>query len=299
MILHANLKSTAVALLFIWAGCGDPQPNDGNNGGGDSLSVDTTSVSSVLKVNGKLFSVPSPVQSALLIRKLELPYDQALAMPLDKAQQVATRSGKALAMGVFGADLAYVTTYKDAQRAVSTLQAIEILGRSLNVGNAFDQPLLKRFKDNLNNEDSLLVLGSAAYRSADQYLKNNASDDISVLVLTGGFIESLYLSTASPGALKDQGIADRIGEQKTTLNNLVDLIGAIDGQQEVGTLLTGLKELQVMFAGITLTYEYAEPVTDAAAKTTYINSTRTVTITGEQLNAIATKVTELRNTMLA
>lgn len=296
---HLYLKCTVAAMLLVLAGCGDPEPNNSSSGGADSLSVDTSATSSVLKVNGKLFSVPSPVQSALLIRKLELPYDQGLAMPLEKAQMVATRSGKALAMGIFGADLAYVTTYKDAQRAVSTLQSIETLGRSLNVGNAFDQPLLKRFKDNLNNEDSLLVLGSAAYRAADQYLKNNASDDISVLVLTGGFIESLYLSTASPGALKDQRIADRIGEQKTTLNNLVDLIKTIEGQQDVGALLTGLKELQTLFDGITLTYEYSEPVTDAAAKTTYINSSRTVTITGEQVNAIATKVTALRNTILA
>jgi hypothetical protein len=100
-------------------------------------------------------------------------------------------------LGIYGADLAYVTVHKDGQRAMATMQAIEKLGNKLELTNSFDRALLDRFKSNLGSEDSLLQFSGTAFRAADQYLKNNQRDDVSALVLAGGWIESLYL-TVSP-----------------------------------------------------------------------------------------------------
>lgn len=291
--------ATGLAVCLLVQGCGGPSGDGSAPGASDTLTTDSADHPGVMKVGGKLFSLPSPVQTALLIRKLGLDYQQDLVVPPTKLDAMTTRNAKALAMGMYGADLAYLTMYKDGQRAVSTLQAIERLGNALDVGNAFDQPLMERFKNNLNNEDSLLLLGSAAYQAADRYLKSNERADISALVLAGGFIESLYLSTASPGALKDQNLANRIGEQKTTLTNLIGLLKEMGDQDGLAPLTTQLGELGDLFAGITRTYEYAEPVTEEASKTTYINSTSTVSITGDQLKAIATKVSAIRNSILA
>jgi hypothetical protein len=100
-------------------------------------------------------------------------------------------------LGVYGADLAYVTVHKDGQRAMATMQAIEKLGGKLELTNSFDRALLDRFKTNLGSEDSLLQFSGTAFRAADQYLKNNQRDDVSALVFAGGWVESLYL-TISP-----------------------------------------------------------------------------------------------------
>jgi hypothetical protein len=285
--------------LACMQGCGGTGGTETNSGTGDSLTMDSSAHPGVMKVGGKLFSIPSPVQTALLIRKLGLEYSQDLVVPSSKLDAMTTKTSKALAMGMFGADLAYLTMYKDGQRAVSTLQAIERLGNSLDVGNAFDQPLMERFKNNLNNEDSLLLLGSEAYRAADRYLKNNERTDISALILAGGFVESLYLSASSPGAEKDQNLANRIGEQKTTLANLIGLLEEVEDQEGIAALTSQLQELKELFSVIVLTYEFAEPVTDASKKTTYINSSSTVSITGDQLKAIAKKIASIRNSLLA
>lgn len=300
MSLPFSLKTVGgSAICLLLYSCGGPSGQEGAVVTTDTLATDPTTDPKVMKVGGKLFSLPSPVQTALLIRKLGLEYKQDLVMPTSMLDAMTTRNAKALAMGMYGADLAYLTMYKDGKRAVSTLQAIERLGRELNVGNAFDQPLMERFKNNLNNEDSLLLLGSAAYQAADRYLKSNERADISALVLAGGFVESLFLSTASPGALKDQNLANRIGEQKTTLGNLIGLMRDQAEQEGLSALTAQLVELDELFSGISRTYEYAEPVTEASTKTTYINSTSTVSITGDQLKAIATKVSAIRNSILA
>lgn len=294
----SKLALAIIALAFL-QGCGGAGAPDTSSGADDSLTSGPSADPRVMKLGGKLFSIPSPVQTALLIRKLGLEYSQGLVVPASSVDAMTTKTAKALAMGMYGADLAYLTMYKDGQRAVSTLQAIERLGNALDVGNAFDQPLMERFKNNLNNEDSLLQLGSEAYRAADKYLKTNDRTDVSALILAGGFVESLYLSTSSPGAEKDQDLANRIGEQKTTLTNLIGLLGDVEDQQGIAALSGQLEELNVLFAAISLTYEYAEPVTEEAKKTTYINSSSSVSITGDQLKAIAKKIGSIRNSILA
>ena len=60
--------------------------------------------------------------------------------------------------------------------------------------------------------------------AADQYLKNNDRDDVSALVLVGGWVESLYLTVSDAAALKDAAMVNRIGEQKNTLNALIQLL---------------------------------------------------------------------------
>ena len=118
-------------------------------------------------------------------------------------------------------------------------------------------------------------------------------------MLAGGWLESLYLTVSDPAATKDQTLVNRIGEQKNTLAALVDLLERSDKEKVAGPFVAGLKELNTLFAGVTSTYTFQEPVTDAAKKTTFINSTSSITIPADQLGAITAKVAALRNMILA
>ncbi len=288
-----------LGLSVLIAACGG-SGSEGTTQNADSLATEATdNQSEIIGVGGKLFSIPSPVQTALAIRKAGLKYQKDLAAPLDKGEMVSGKVAQSALLGVYGADLAYVTVHKDGQRALATLQAIEKLGGKLELTNAFDRALVERFKSNLGSEDSLLRFSGVAFRAADQYLKNNQRDDVSALVLAGGWIESLYLTVSDAAALKDQTLVNRIGEQKATLDALVQLITASDKDGHAAALLASLQELQAEFASVTSTYTYAEPVTDAAKKTTFINSSTQVTIPADKVAAITAKVSAIRNMILA
>lgn len=288
-----------LSLGLLMVACGGPD-NASNTPGADSLAVDTTpKETELLNVGGKLFSIPSPVQSALAIRKAGLKYQKDLTAPLDKGEALVGKVAQSAVLGVYGADLAYVTVHKDGQRAMATMQAIEKLGNKLELTNSFDRALLDRFKTNLGSEDSLLRFSGTAFRAADQYLKNNQRDDVSALVLAGGWVESLYLTVSDPASVKDQVLVNRIGEQKNTLNALVELLEVSDKDKAAAPILTAMKELQQLYTGISASYTFQEPVTDVAKKTTFINSTSSITIPADQLAAITAKVTAIRNLMLA
>lgn len=302
MIVQRNWKPAVLAgfSLALMACGGSGTDTSGTTTGADTL--DTTARSTreggIVKVGGKLFSIPSPVETAMLIHRSGISYNKDLPLPLDKADGFTTRTAKALALGMFGADMAYVTIQKDGQRAMSTLQSIEKLGNALEVSNAFDRSLIDRFKGNLTNEDSLLRMSGEAFRSADAYLKNNERDDVSALVLAGGWIESMHLLLGGAGKLPPD-LAQRVGEQRRTLSDLITLLERSDKDNMLGTLISGLKDLSMVYAGIASTYAFEAPVTDVQGMTTHINSKSSVTITDDQVSAIAQKLDVLRTTILA
>ena len=273
---------------------------DADAGGTDTLATDTTpKETEVLTVGGKVFSIPSPVQTAFAIRKAGLKYQKDLVAPLEKGDALTGKVAQAAVLGMYGADLAYVTVHRDGQKALATMQAIEKLGGKLELTNAFDRALIDRFKNNLGSEDSLLRFSGTAFRAADQYLKNSEREDVSALVLAGGWVESMHLTISDPAAIKDQNMLNRVGEQKTALGGLIELLERSDKDQAAATLITALKELQAEFADVTSTYVFEKPVTDVAAKTTFINSKSTVTIAPEKISAIAAKVASIRSMILA
>ncbi|MBK6831339.1 MAG: hypothetical protein IPG92_11635 [Flavobacteriales bacterium] len=296
---HSYSITLGLGISLLLAACGG-SGTEGDGTGTDSLATEQpTKDSEIIGIGGKLFSIPSPAQTALAMRKAGLKYQKDLTAPLEKGGTLTTKVAQSLALGVYGADLAYVTVHKDGARAMATMQAIEKLGGQLGVTNAFDRTLLDRFKSSMNNEDSLLRLSGTAFRAADQYLKMNESEDVSALVLAGGWVESLYLTVSDAAALKDQAMVNRIGEQKSTLDALVQLIEASDKEGMAAEMLKAMKDLQAEFSAVTSTYTFAEPVTDAAAKTTFINSTTQVSIPAEKVATITAKVTAIRNMILA
>ena len=289
-----------LTMVLTLAACGGPSAPEQDAGTGDVLTTDTvTDGAEVLQVGGKIFSVPSPVQTAFAIRKAGLKYQKGITTPLETGESLTAKVPQALMLGMLGADMAYVTVHKDGQRALATLQAIEKLGGKLELSNAFDRALLERFKTNLSSEDSLLRFSGTAFRAADQYLKDNDRNDVSALVIAGGWLESLHLTLSDPAALKDQALMDRIGEQRKALVDLVELLSATVTDEGAKGTIEGMRALQATFEGITVTYTYEKPVTDIASKTTFINSKSSVTITPEQLSAIAAQVSAIRSKIIA
>ena len=138
------------------------------------------------------------------------------------------------------------------------------------------------------------MLVSDAYKSSDRYLKNNQQNDVGGLILAGGWVESLYFATNTAEMTGNKDVIKRIGEQKTTLYNLIKLLTPYYSKPEFTSLIDNLMELNEIYEKVESTYTFIKPTVDAAKKTTTINSTTEVNITKEQLKAITEKVMKIR-----
>ncbi len=295
-----KIFAAKILLLFMgifslfFAGCGGnaDKEEEKNNAKLDSARA------TLFQVGDELFSIPSPVQTAVLIKKIGANYDKEMLNDAKKAATYSTRVQRALNLGVYGADLAYITMYDQTQEAISHLNASRKIADELGVSSAFDEALLQRFQANLGKKDSLLVLVAEAYRSSDSYLKNNERDDVGSLILAGGWIEALYFATKVAQSTNNPDVNRRIGEQKNTLENLIKLLQKYNNNEEFADIVTELINLYSLFDEVEYVYAFEKPTTDANKKLTMVNSKSDVKISKEQLEAINGKIAEIRNIII-
>ncbi|HAW52924.1 MAG TPA: hypothetical protein DCX54_11450 [Flavobacteriales bacterium] len=303
-LTQMNLRNyilTLGVIALIGISCGD----GGNgtteaNGTEENTSDNSTGESNQLfEMEGKLFSIPSPVQTAFLIKEVGSNYDPTFLNDAKVATNYSTNFKKGINLGIYSADLGYVTIYEQTQDAIAYLTAVKKLANDLGVSGAFDMKLMSRFEGNLGNRDSLLCLVGDALRASDAYLKNNQRNDVGSLVLAGGWIESLYFSTLVAARSHNDDVINRIGSQKATCNNLVQLLMPYYSKEDYTALIDQLMELNDVYKGVEIVYTYKEPTVDVGKKKTTFNSVSDVRITDEQLNDISQKIKIIRDQLVS
>jgi len=284
--------------------------------GGDSLEIDSkpiaedeiTNIDAILNdseaamstaIGGKIFSIPSPVQMSLLLKDEVGVFNLEMISDPSVISRYSTTYKKALNMGVYGADLGYATIFENNTIAVSYLATIEKLADDLSISGAFDESLINRFIENGNNQDSMLVIMSDGYRSGDKFLKNNKQHDVATLILTGGWIESMYFATSSYPHKNNQEIANRIGEQKSSLLNIIELLEMYNTEDYYTELIIQLKSLKLDFDSIEYAYEFIKPKTVESEGLTMIKSKTSVVIKDEVMKSIILKVNEIRTSIIS
>ena len=127
----------------------------------EGISQDETVISettSLISINNRLFHIPNPIQSALLMKKIAVPYNKELLNENSNVASYTTSLKQALNIGVFGADLGYITANNQNQAALSHLAAIKKLSDELGVSSAFDFSTMEKFGNNLGNQQEMLAL---------------------------------------------------------------------------------------------------------------------------------------------
>ncbi len=281
-----------LALVLLYS-CGGNQ-NEDQLENKINQNIDSTA-STLIKFDNTVFSMPSPYEIAFLVKRANLTYNKEMLNPYNKSHSYVTNFDKALNLGVYGSDLGYLTLYEQNSDAIQYFSVIKILSQELNIENAFDKKTVNRIESNLGNKDSLMNIVSNSYRKADQYLKDNNRNDIGVLILAGGWVESTYMLTQLAKQSKKQEIINRIAEQKRPLDNLIKLLSPYyNNSKEYAELTDQLIDLAYDFDGIDIKYTYAPPAIDEKNKMTIINSKSEVIITDQQLNTITEKIEKLR-----
>ncbi|PCH65683.1 MAG: hypothetical protein COC01_09410 [Bacteroidetes bacterium] len=259
----------------------------------EDFKIDSAAASA-LQVGNVVFCIPSPIQTAVLIKDVGANYSKEMLNSTKNINSYSTNYLKSLNLGIYGADLGYSTIYEQPQDGIKYLKAVEGLADDIGVSGAFSIETMKRITDNLGNQDSLLTMVADCYRSANAFLQNNDRDDACSLILAGGWIESLYFVTQIAGSMTNQEIINRIGEQKSTLNNLIKLIEPHYNQPEFRELLDQLIDLAYEFDEVEVKYTFVQPTVDVDKQLSIINSTSEVIITAEQIKNISEKIKLIR-----
>ena len=262
-----------------------------------ALLKDTNGISSsgTLKLDGEIISVPSPTIIAILLQKAQIPFRADGLNSVANRTKYVNEHQKAMNLGVYGADLAYVTNFEKGQLNNDYFGCVGGLAGDLGVLDHVDHSLVSRMNSNISNRDSLLFLNAQFFHSIDQYLKSNEMQEISSLILLGGWIEALHLSL--DGASSNTDIRNRLGEQKHAAQSLNKIISRLS-HEALRDLRPAFEDLADSFKGLESSYKFAKPITDGKNKITYITSKTAVSVSDDELADLRNKIETIRNLII-
>jgi len=246
-------------------------------------------------------NIASPIEMAALMNRLSVPFSKEYLASTGSVNDLNTNFQMAYKLGIFGADLGYLNMYEKSSAAVEYISTIKTLADGLRVGQFFDYTTLKRLATNNQNLDSLMFLSVHSYNEIDTYLRETPGRSyLSSLMITGLWIEGLYLITQVAKEYPYPDISERIGEQKIILTDLLDVLNLYKKNLSFNELIQDFETLNVEFKKINITYEIGEPETiEKDGRLVLIqNETSNVEITDEQLNSIIEKTNKIRNKLI-
>lgn len=267
----------------------------------DTIDADIIDPASSLNTNfdGKIFSIPSPIQTALLIKSTSKTYYGEMLNPISNADKYDTEYARALNLGIYGADLGYASLYDQKAAAINYLATVEKITSALGLEGAFDKTFMSRYESNITNQDSMMIVVSDAFKKADLFLKNSNRKSTSSLILTGGWIESMHFACQLTSKTSNNEFKIRIGEQKQTLLTIIEILKEYNKMGTNDILIAQMSDLLISFEEIKMNYTYVEPVTNAASKTTTLKHSISFEISDKTLKDISDKLTTIRTKIIS
>ena len=293
----------AVAALVILVSCSSGKKPDEaafesslDSTMNQASGVDNEVISSILD------QIPSPLEISVLLKQSGTKYNVGLLNSPDNIQKYNTNYKMALNLGIYGTDLGYTNIYEQNKDGIKYLTSIKELADQLNIGQFFDIETIGRLASNSRNLDSLLLITTQNFNSINHYLQSQSRSNLSVLLLTGGWLEAMQITCQVASKNPDHAdLREKIGEQKITLEQLLLLYSFYPNDENMASLLTDLKELENAFKEINITYTYKESTMEVVDGVAVIkdNSTTTIDITQEDVMNIMAKTNAIRNKIIS
>lgn len=301
-IVLSLLILASVQLFTSCSGCSDKK-----GASNDSLTLpDSLITDAPLKLSEEIMNevignLSSPVEMAGLFKSSGAEFTQRILNNPDNVANYVTSFQRALNLGVFSADLGYINTFDKNNIVVSYLLAVKNLADGIRVGQFFDFNQLSRLATNSANLDSLMEISLTSFNKMDSYLREQNRSNVSSLIVTGAWIEGLYLSTEIVRESGSKEIADRIAEQKNIINILEIILSNYSTEANFSDLLVNIQELKEAYAPVRITTELGEPQRiEKDGSLVFIQAEiSTVHYTQEDLTRIMEVITKIRSKIVS
>ena len=261
---------------------------------------------SALKISSSVMTdmvdnISSPIEMASLMKTLNVPFSQKYLASTKNISNYNTGHEKAFNLGVFGCDLGYLNMYGRTSLVLDYITAMKSLADGINVGQFFDFSTLKRLATNNQNIDSLVFISQQSFNRMDKYLQRNNRGNLSILMVSGVWVEGLYLSAQFlKERPNEKRLAESIGEQKVLLQQLLILLNNFSQERYIANVAEELTGLKKVYDEITISIERGdpEPIEVDGVLTIKQNEISTVHYTEEQMQAIIDLAESIRNKLI-
>ncbi len=263
----------------------------------DSLITDAPLKLSEEIMGEVIGNISSPVEMAGLFKSSGVGFTERILNNPDNVSKYETSFKRALNLGVFSADLGYINTFDKNNIVISYLMAVKTLADGIRVGQFFDFNSLHRMATGSTNLDTLMEMSVTSFNKMDSYLREQNRSNVSTLIVTGAWVEGLYIASNVVKESGDKELSIRIAEQKHIVNILEIILSNYDNEPNFAALVTDIQKLKEAYSKIKITTELGEPkrIEKDGSLIVFQDEISTVNYTDEDLNKIIKIIDELRS----
>lgn len=223
-------------------------------GGNKSAEQDQLAADSLNKellasdIQEVLYPLPGPFEMTKMLNDIGVTYSSKTLNSASKVEKYITEQSKAVNLGIYGADLAYASTYQQQQDIQNYLNAIKTLADQLGVTYDFAKLLSDEYKTKLENKDSLTSIVTNTIYDTYQYLDQKSNPDLAVNMVAGMWIELMHIATnISENSYNFTGMVDIISKQKTSYEKVMSLLTERNADPAIKDLETKLQVLKPVY----------------------------------------------------
>jgi len=269
----------------------------------DSAAVEKGPAVSEEVIGSIIQQIPSPLEISVLLKESGTKYDRSLLNSPDNISKYNSNYRKALNLGIYGTDLGYTNIYEQNQDGLDYMTSIKELADGLSIGQFFDIETIGRLATNSKNLDSLLLITTKNFNSINAYLQEQNRANLSVLLLTGGWLEAMHItSQVSAKDPSNKELQEKIGEQKIILENIVILLGYYkEVDQNMASLLKDMERLKSEYENVEIIKTYKESTFEIVDGVMVIkdNSSSEIKITTENVDKIKSIISSVRKKIIS
>lgn len=283
----------AAAIGMIAIGCAN---NNGKSKPDSKIDVEAKYTADINRAQQVFYALPSPVETAYLIQSTGVSYNMDLANPVENASKYSTTTQKALNFGVYGADLSYASLFHQTQTTIQYMATAKKLADELGIFDFVDASVADRIESNINDRDSVMEIITDGFNNVNEYLKDAGRTEIAALIVAGGWIEGLYLSTElAEMANNNARLIDLVIDQRYSLSILVKLLENYKDLNSVRDVYSWLTDLQNTFNRVKSMSAEIKAETTKDGKTTLAATPTDQSINEMMFNAICQKTDSIRS----
>ncbi len=246
------------------------------------------------------YSLPSPLESAMLIKSSGALFNKDLLNPVENTKNYNSNKSMAINLGIYTCDLSFASLYDQTQLIINYMNAAKKMADGLGILDAISDEDINKLEENIHNTDVIMDIVSQTYLNSNSYLEENGQPAIAAIVLTGGWLEGLYISTQLIDIkdINENKLVGRIIDQKLSVDILIKLLENSKGHPAIDELIIEVGRIKTVFDKITIKTSPVRPEYDQASNTTVLKSEVKTDMTSSVFQELSTVVAEIRKSFV-
>jgi hypothetical protein len=234
-----------IAAAIILAACQSGTKPAGN----EIKAKDSLNMTEISKdVKDVIYPLPTPFEMTRMLKDIQAAYVSGSLNPANKVEKYFTEKSKAINLGVYGADLAYAATYDQKQDVKIYSKALKNLIDQLGINVDYSQMLSDKFKEKVNNKDTLTKIITNTFYDTYKYLNEKSNPDLAIMMVAGMWVEAMYIATnISEDTYHYSGLVQIIANQSESYTKLMKLLNSRNTDKDIKDLESKLEVLKPSF----------------------------------------------------